>query len=239
MLVLSIDTSTRGCSVALHLDSILLACYDLSKDRSAAAFLTTLIEQLCEHTGHPLSSVDVIAVAKGPGSYTGLRVGVSTAKGLCYALDKPLVGVNSLKAMAAQVTGVYTPPKDAGKQVLFCPMIDARRMEVFCAVYDKDLNEVWPSAAVIVDERTFAGLLEKYTILFFGDGADKCRPLTGIHEGALFPARHITPSAATIGELAFQLAEAGDFEDVALFEPFYLKDFVGTKARNTSGIITG
>jgi tRNA threonylcarbamoyladenosine biosynthesis protein TsaB len=239
MLILSIDTSTRGCSVALHFDGVLQACHDLGKDRSAAEFLTTLIEQICEHTGNPLSSVDAIAVAKGPGSYTGLRVGVSTAKGLCYALDKPLIGINTLKALAAQVTGFYAQPEGAGKKLLFCPMIDARRMEVFCAVYDINLNEVWPSAAVIVDEHTFAELLEEHTILFFGDGSEKCRPFLGIHEDALFLSRPVTPSATTIGELAFHAADAGAFEDAALFEPFYLKDFVGTKARNTSGIITG
>ncbi len=232
MLILSIDTSTRGSSVALHEEGHLLACYQLNRDRSAAAFLTTLVDQVCRHAGKSLSALDAVAVAMGPGSYTGLRVGVSTAKGLCYALDKPLIGINSLKALAARVTACYPSGLSAaGRSVLFCPMIDARRMEVFCAVYTADLAEVRPAAAVIVDSSTFEDLFVSHDVVFFGDGADKCRELWAENPAALFLGQPVVPSAASVGILAAAAYRQGQFEDLAAFEPFYLKDFVGTRAR--------
>jgi tRNA threonylcarbamoyladenosine biosynthesis protein TsaB len=132
MLLISIDTSTRGCSVALHKEQQLMGAYELTTDRSSSAMLTTLIQNVVQDAGFELSDLDAVAVAKGPGSYTGLRVGISTAKGLCYALDKPLIAINTLEGMFEQVKDFYP------SETLFCPMIDARRMEVYAAIFNQD-----------------------------------------------------------------------------------------------------
>jgi len=226
MLILSIDTTTRGCSVAVHQDNTLVASYDLLTDRSSSAMLTTLMKNAVEHAGFSLEALDAVAVAKGPGSYTGLRVGVSTAKGLCYALDKPLIAISSLEALTTQTTAFY--PND----FLFCPMIDARRMEVFAAVYNSDLELILPTQAVIIDTDSFGELLQERSVVFFGDGAAKCKPILGSHPNAFFPGQAIEPSARTVGVLATKAYASAQFEDLASFEPYYLKDFMGTKPRN-------
>lgn len=226
MLIISIDTSTRGCSVALHENGTALVCYDLHTPQSSSALLTTLIQNAVDHSGVSLSQLDAVAVAKGPGSYTGLRVGVSTAKGLCYALDRPLIAVNTLEAMAAQVVSFY--PSDT----LFCPMLDARRMEVYCALYDARLDQYSPTAAVIVEENSFADVLTDKRIVFFGDGAGKCESLLGEHTNALFCKEFIQPSAKTIGARASLRYVENHFENVVTFEPYYLKDFMGVKKKS-------
>ncbi|HEV7351492.1 tRNA (adenosine(37)-N6)-threonylcarbamoyltransferase complex dimerization subunit type 1 TsaB [Telluribacter sp.] len=225
MLILSIDTSTRGCSVALHRDGSLLLSYELNTDRSSSSMLTTLMQSAVEHAGFSLPDLDAVAVAKGPGSYTGLRVGVSTAKGLCYALDKPLIAINTLEAMAAQMQGFYT------EDVLLCPMIDARRMEVYCAVFDYNLAPVRPTQALIVQPDSLAELLSTRPVVFFGDGAGKCKPLLGTHPNARFLSSLVEPSARTVGQLATEAFRKGQFEDIATFEPYYLKDFMSTQPR--------
>ena len=223
MLILSLETSTRVCSVALHRDGEALACYELFTEKSHSGMLTTLVQQAVEHAGFRLTDLDAVAVAKGPGSYTGLRIGVSTAKGLCFALDKPLLAVNTLKAMALQLADFV--PADA----LLCPQLDARRMEVYCAVFDRSLTVIDATQAKIVDETAFAEQLAEHPVYFFGDGAAKCQPLLASHENARFPATPVHPSARTVGLLATQAYAAGAFENVVTFEPFYLKEFVGTK----------
>ncbi|WP_234736476.1 tRNA (adenosine(37)-N6)-threonylcarbamoyltransferase complex dimerization subunit type 1 TsaB [Tellurirhabdus bombi] len=224
-LILSIDTSTTVCSVALHQDGNLLAAYELLAEKSSSGMLTTLIRDAVQHTGHQLPDLDAVAVAKGPGSYTGLRIGVSTAKGLCFALDKPMIAINTLEAMARQMGAFYSPAHG------LCPMIDARRMEVYSAVYMTDGQEIEATAATIVDEHSFAEVLAQRPVVFFGNGAAKCKPVLSHQENAIFPERLIHPSARTIGELAALAYADTKFENVALFEPFYLKDFVGTKPR--------
>lgn len=225
MLLLSIDTSTRGCSVAVHGDAGLLANYELYTDRSSSAMLTTLMSSAVDHAGFTLQDLDAIAVAKGPGSYTGLRVGVSTAKGLCYALDKPFIAINTLEAMALQVSPYFS------EDFLFCPMIDARRMEVYASVFDAGNHMVEPTSAIILDEYSFHTLLEKNKVVFFGDGAAKCRPLLEQNPNAIFISEAIRPSARTVGTLAARSFEKSEFEDVASFEPFYLKDFMTPPSR--------
>ncbi len=225
MLILSLDTSTRSCSVAVHQNDQLLACYALFTDKSSSGMLTTLIQNTVEHTGFQLSDIDVIALAKGPGSYTGLRIATSTVKGLCFALDKPLVAINTLHAMAAQLSGSL--PTD----YLLCPMIDARRMEVFCGVFDQNLNIVQDTQALVIDENSFLELLTTQKIIFFGDGADKCKAALGNSPNAVFIETQIYPSAKTVGELALKAIDSQQFEDIETFEPFYLKDFVGTTPR--------
>ncbi len=228
-MLLSLDTSATVCSVALHtLDGLLLGCYELYTERTASSRLTLLIQDVVTHAGHTLADVSAIAVAEGPGSYTGLRIGVSTAKGLCFALDKPLIGINTLAAMTEQIRAFY----DA--ETLLCPMIDARRMEVYCAVYQQDGREKVPTKAVVLDEISFADLLEDNRVVFFGDGSDKARAVL-THPHAVFPDAQVRPSARTVGALAVQAYAAGQFENLVTFEPYYLKEFMTTKPKPTIG----
>jgi tRNA threonylcarbamoyladenosine biosynthesis protein TsaB len=223
-LILSIDTSTKVCSVALHSAGKLLAISELYTEKSHSGMLTTLCENVVKHAGFTLRDLDAIAVAKGPGSYTGLRIGVSTAKGFCFALDKPLISVNTLEAMAYQVKDFYD------ESHLVCPMIDARRMEVYCQVFDNQMNTISETEAKIIDENSFEDLLNEKKVVFFGDGANKCQDKI-THKNAIFPSIEITPSAKTVGSLATNFYEKALFENVVTFEPFYLKDFVGTQPK--------
>lgn len=224
-LILSLDTSTTVCSVALHRDSLLLGCYELFMERTSSAMLTTLIRNVVQQTGYELNQIDAIAVAKGPGSYTGLRIGVSTAKGLCFALDKPLLAINTLAAMTGQIRSYFSVGH------LLCPMLDARRMEVYCALYSPEGQEIQPTSAQIIDENSFSEWLARGPVVFFGDGAAKCRTLLGEHINAIFPDTSVVPSARTIGQLATLAFSEGLFEDVSAFEPYYLKDFWTTQPR--------
>jgi tRNA threonylcarbamoyladenosine biosynthesis protein TsaB len=213
--------------VALHQpDGTLLGCYELFTERTASSRLTTLVQDVVIHTGHALGDISAIAVAKGPGSYTGLRIGVSTAKGLCMSLDKPLIGINTLEAMTEQVRAFY-PLGASGPDTLFCPMIDARRMEVYCAVYAQDGRELRATSATVLDDTSFADLLDANAVVFFGDGAAKARSVL-TQSNAHFPAVQIRPSARTVGALATQAYAAGTFEDLITFEPYYLKEFMTT-----------
>ena len=233
-MILSLDTSTTVCSVALHqLDGTLLGCYELFTERTASSRLTTLLQDVVAHTGNALSDVSAIAVAKGPGSYTGLRIGVSTAKGLCMALDKPLIAINTLKAMTEQVRLFYLPGESTpgeSRAPLFCPMIDARRMEVYCAVYDQGGHEVRATTATVLDDTSFADTLAAGPMVFFGDGADKARSIL-THPSAHFPPVQVRPSARTVGILAAKAYAASELEDLVTFEPYYLKEFRTTEPR--------
>ncbi|KYG81817.1 tRNA threonylcarbamoyladenosine biosynthesis protein TsaB [Roseivirga ehrenbergii] len=222
--ILSIETSTTVCSVALTTDGNTLASQKLFLEKSHSTLLTVVIEQIMKQVGMEMSELDAIAVSKGPGSYTGLRIGVSTAKGLCYALDKPLIAVNTLLAMANEVN------RQNHSGALLCPMIDARRMEVYTALYDGELNELKKTSAKILEENSFYETLMHNQVLFFGNGAGKFKDLKTNVSNAIF-IENITPSAWSVGLLANQAFLKGDFEDVAYFEPFYLKDFVATKPK--------
>ena len=226
-LILSIDTSTKVCSVALHKEGKLLAINELYTEKSHSGMLTILCENVVKNAGFSLHDLDTIAVAKGPGSYTGLRIGVSTAKGFCFALDKPLLAVNTLEAMAYQVKDFYD------ESHLICPMIDARRMEFYCQILDNEMNIISETEAKIIDETSFSALLAQHKIVFIGDGSAKCQEKI-TYPNAIFPNIEIMPSAKTVGILATNLYEKMLFENVVTFEPFYLKDFVGTVARTAS-----
>jgi tRNA threonylcarbamoyladenosine biosynthesis protein TsaB len=223
MTLLCLETSTKSCSVALGQKGKLLALKESVDERySHAENLTLYIQDVCKQATIHLKDIDAIAVSKGPGSYTGLRIGVSTAKGLCYALNKPLIAINSLEAMACgQISMLNTQDSR-----LFCPMIDARRMEVYCAVYDKQLNEIKKTSADIIDEKSFSNLLGDNKVCFFGDGAEKCKSKIS-HPNAIF-LNDVNPSAQFMVSIAEKLFVEKKFEDVAYFEPFYLKDFVDT-----------
>jgi tRNA threonylcarbamoyladenosine biosynthesis protein TsaB len=218
-LILSIETSAKVCSVALRRGETLLASSEILIERSHSKYITILIENLFLHSGEQMSDLDAIAVSKGPGSYTGLRIGVSTAKGLCYALEKPLISVSTLTSMA------YETNRFNHTKALLCPMIDARRMEVYTALFDATLNCIEEVSAKVVDEHSFTDLLNKQPVLFFGDGSQKCIKIFGENKNAIF-VENVFPSAINIGVLALKAFEEKRFEDVAYFEPFYLKDFV-------------
>lgn len=227
-LILNLETSTKVCSVALGKDSELLALKELHDDYSHAEKLTLFIQDALEVAGVTIKELDAIAVSKGPGSYTGLRIGVSTAKGLCYSLEKPLIAVSTLKAMARD-PALLPQGEDLGG-VLFCPMIDARRMEVYNAFYDKDNKEIREVAADIVDENSYRNILEKHQVIFFGDGAAKCKAVLEKHENALFN-DEVFPSAKNMIAISGEKFNRQQFEDVAYFEPYYLKDFVAGKPK--------
>jgi len=216
-LILAIETVTTNCSVALFKSGVLIAEKEHNTDGyTHAEQLTLFIEEVVESAKISLQEIEAVALSKGPGSYTGLRIGTSTAKGLCYALEIPLLSTSTLKAMAFAMAKNYVAD-------IYCPMIDARRMEVFSALFDKNNKKVRGVQADVVDDKTYAEFLEK-EVLFFGDGALKCKETIN-HKNAIF-IEGIYPSAKDIGTLADIKFESKDFEDVAYFEPYYLKDFV-------------
>lgn len=219
--ILQIETATPVCSVALSIDGKTVELKEESAQNIHASKLTLFIQEVMEKQGLKYADLDAIAVSKGPGSYTGLRIGVSTAKGLCFALDKPLIGIDTLQMMC----NGYLLQNTAYKG-LVCAMIDARRMEVFTATYHSNLQVLEATNAKIVDETSFNSILESNNITFIGDGAEKCE-LVLKHQNADFSKLNFN-SAANMSSLAFKAFTNQKFEDVAYFEPFYLKDFVFT-----------
>jgi tRNA threonylcarbamoyladenosine biosynthesis protein TsaB len=218
-LIVSIETSTTACSVALHQEGKLISEMGLFLEKSHSNYLTLMIEKTVEYAGYSLNEIDAFAVSKGPGSYTGLRIGVSTAKGLCFALDKPLIAINTLEAMALQISPFFD------EKHLFCSLIDARRMEVYCAIFNKKMETISPTQAKIIDETSFKEELSKNKIVFLGNGAEKCKEV--IKSENIIYLDNIHPNAKEIGFLAIEKHKNKQWEDVAYFEPFYLKDFVG------------
>lgn len=221
-LILNIETSTTVCSVALATGDSLLALKEEDRGYTHAEKITVFIQDVFEKAGKNISDLDAVAVSSGPGSYTGLRIGTSTAKGLCYALNKPLISVNTLQALAVQV-------KNISNSDLLCPMIDARRMEVYCALYDSALNEIQPVTAKVIDETSFSNLLKTRKVFFFGDGSAKCKSALSHQSNAIF-LDNISCSAASMISLSNQKYISKQFEDTALYEPFYLKEFIGKKS---------
>jgi tRNA threonylcarbamoyladenosine biosynthesis protein TsaB len=221
-LILCIETATPVCSVALAKDGEILAFKETQVKNSHAEVLTVYIADLIKENELIFSDIDAIAVSKGPGSYTGLRIGVSTAKGLCYALDIPLIAIQTLHSLSYGAIKNYRP---AGSlPVLFCPMIDARRMEVYSAFFDSGLNQVRETKAEIIEKDSFIEILKLNTVVFFGDGATKCKGIID-HPNAIF-LDDIFPSAQNMVNTAFDAYQNKQFEDVAYFEPYYLKDFI-------------
>ncbi|TRX65841.1 tRNA (adenosine(37)-N6)-threonylcarbamoyltransferase complex dimerization subunit type 1 TsaB [Carboxylicivirga sp. M1479] len=223
--ILSIETSTGVCSVAYSENGQVVASKELYQINSHASNLTVLIEELFELDSTPeMSSIDAVAVSSGPGSYTGLRIGVSTAKGICYALNKPLIAIDSMHILAFPITQQQHDSSEI--PIAFCPLMDARRMEVYTAVFDKDLNILEKISAKIIDEESFSSWLNQYKMVFFGNGADKCKDVIN-HKNAQF-IDDCHPLAKNLAPLAESYFNQEKFEDVAYFEPFYLKDFVAT-----------
>lgn len=223
--ILLIETASKVCSVGLAEGNKIIALReDKSMQYSHSTFLTTFIEEVVKEAGSAFPKLDAVSVSMGPGSYTGLRIGVSAAKGLCYALDIPLIAINTLKSLAAVAVESGNVHAD-----FFVPMIDARRMEVYNAVYDNSLSEIRETSAEIIDENAFSDFLEKGKVAFFGDGAAKCRDVIK-HSNALF-FDDIHPGVKGMLNFALEKFLQKQFEDLAYFEPFYLKDFVAGKPK--------
>jgi tRNA threonylcarbamoyladenosine biosynthesis protein TsaB len=222
--ILHIESATKMCSVAISENNKIIAIREQGGKYAHAELLTVFIDEVLKESKLNASDLDAVAVSKGPGSYTGLRIGVSAAKGLCYAIEKPLISISTLKSLAY---GVAKEIQDA--KALYCPMLDARRMEVYCSLLDQDNNEIQETKALIIDQDSFSNLLEERVIYFFGDGADKCKDVIQ-HKNARFLSGK-DPSSKFMVELAKKKYSNGEFEDVAYFEPYYLKDFVAGKPK--------
>lgn len=218
--ILNIETATKSCSVSLFNGEQLVGFKEhISKEFSHSEMLTGYIEDLLKDSDILFSQLVAIAVSMGPGSFTGLRIGVATAKGLCYALKIPLISVSTLQAMAFGVAIFF-------KADLYCPMIDARRMEVYSAFYDIKNKLIREIRADVVDPTSYDKLLS-VPIVFFGDGAEKLKNVI-VHDNARF-LDDVHPSAKNLGVLAYKKFIKNDFENIAYFEPYYLKDFVSNK----------
>jgi tRNA threonylcarbamoyladenosine biosynthesis protein TsaB len=231
-IILNIETSTEVCSVTLAENGKTLFQKESTTGLNHSELLTVFIQDLFSENNFELRNIDAVAVSMGPGSYTGLRIGVSVAKGLCYGLNKPLIGIGSIDVM-----GIYTAKNTGefydngnGDELLFCPMIDARRMEVYTALYNSKGEQVLPVTAEIITGDSYSEYLQDKKILFFGNGAEKCKSEI-VHENALFkgPVKTSARFMQNLSEIKYNKRE---FEDVAYFEPYYLKDFVATIPKN-------
>lgn len=220
--ILHIETSTAVCSVAVSEDGQNIFVKEDFQGPSHATQLGVFVDEALSLIDSHAIPLNAVAVSCGPGSYTGLRIGVSMAKGICYGRDIPLIALPTLKVMTVPVLLYHELPDDA----LLCPMIDARRMEVYAAVYDRALQAKKEISADIIDENSYADFLNEHPVYFFGDGAAKCR------EKITHPNVHFIEDIHPLAKMMFPLADkvmaTGDFEDVAYFEPFYLKEFIAT-----------
>lgn len=224
--ILHIETATDVCSVALSEDGVVLFSKEDHNGPQHAVTLGVFIDEMLSMADSHAKPIDAVAVSCGPGSYTGLRIGASMAKGICYGRGIPLIALPTLKVMSVPVLLMDTLPEDA----LLCPMIDARRMEVYAAIYDRALNSVKEVSADIINADSYTEYLEQHPIYFFGNGAAKCKEVI-THPNAKF-VDGIQPLARWMFPLADRQYLDGTFQDVAYFEPFYLKEFVATVAKN-------
>ncbi|NQT77527.1 MAG: tRNA (adenosine(37)-N6)-threonylcarbamoyltransferase complex dimerization subunit type 1 TsaB [Bacteroidetes bacterium] len=228
-LILNIETATQVCSVGLSNGTEILSIRESHEKNIHAARVTVFCEEVIREAGKTMHNLDAVSVSKGPGSYTGLRIGVSAAKGFCFALDIPLIAVPTLQSMAmGALWSLENSPKPPASP-LYCPMIDARRMEVYTALFDQQNNEVRATEALIVDGESFQKEIKSNVIYYFGDGAEKCREVLD-HEHMIY-LDDLHPSTTSLAVLANAKFLAGDFEDLAYFEPYYLKDFIAGKPR--------
>ena len=221
--ILNIETATKNCSVSISTNGELLALRELNDGNySHGENLHVFIEELIKETNISFQDFDAIAVSKGPGSFTGLRIGVSSAKGFCFSLDKPLISIPTLASLAKTIV--------VKKDSVIVPLLDARRMEVYSSVFNNDYENIRKTQAEIIVENSFLSYLEKSKVYFLGDGAEKCKDII-THENAILLDGYF-PSAKQMAALSYEKFQNSDFEDVAYFEPFYLKDFLITKPKN-------
>lgn len=222
--IILIETSTRLCSTALSEDGRIIA-YRENADREHASLTAPFIKEMLDECGLKVNDCDAVCVSTGPGSYTGLRVGASTAKGLCFGAGIPLLGVGSLDTLVWQAIGGGLLPEGCRHIV---PMIDARRMEVYTSVFDTEGRQVSDTAAKVIDENSFDSLLDSGAVLFIGDGAEKCADIIKSPNAHFI---HACPKACSMLIPAERLLAEGKFENTAYFEPFYLKQFVPTVSK--------
>lgn len=220
--ILHIETSTEVCSVSVSQDGTSIFTQEDFKGPSHATLLGVFVDEALSFVDNHAIPLDAVAVSCGPGSYTGLRIGVSMAKGICYGRNIPLIGIPTLEVLCVPVLLEHDLPEDA----LLCPMIDARRMEVYAAIYDRSLKTVRETGADIIDEHSYLEYLEKQQVYFFGNGASKCK------DKITHPNAHFIEDVHPLAKWMFPLAEKAvakeDYKDVAYFEPFYLKEFVAS-----------
>jgi len=221
--ILHIETSTTVCSVALSEDGQNIFVKEDFKSCSHGVSLGVFVDEALSFADSHAIPLDAVAVSCGPGSYTGLRIGVSMAKGVCYGRDIPLIGIPTVEILCVPILLYHELPDNA----LLCPMIDARRMEVYAAVYDRALEMKRDITAEIIDENSFLEFLEKQPVYFFGNGAAKCR------DKIVHPNAHFIDDIHPLAKMMFPLAEKAvalkDYKDVAYFEPFYLKEFIASQ----------
>lgn len=222
-IILNIETATKNCSVSLAKAGKILAIKELNDGNySHGENLHVFIEEVVKEANHTFQDIDAVVVSKGPGSYTGLRIGVSSAKGLCFSLDKPLISVLTLEALANAI--------DVENDAVIVPLLDARRMEVYSAIFDSSYSQIRETQAEIIDENSFADYLANSKVYFLGDGAEKCKGVI-THKNAIFLDGYF-PSSKELAKLSFEKYKKSDIEDVAYFEPFYLKDFLVTQKKD-------
>ncbi len=223
MIIINIETSTSVCSASLTIDAEPIVSLVDTDTHNHAKQLPLFIDTILKELRNRHLSPDAVALSKGPGSYTGLRIGTAFAKGLCYGLNVPLLAIDTLQLMATQALV-------ATHADILCPMIDARRMEVYCCLFSRDLNPIAPIEAKIINTSTFNNLLQKHTVCFFGDGADKCKTLLQ-HPNASF-VENIFPNAANMGRWAEKAYQKGQKENIAYFNPLYLKEYHALHSQN-------
>jgi tRNA threonylcarbamoyladenosine biosynthesis protein TsaB len=223
-IILNIETATPVCSVALAKDGKLQSRREVNAGYTHSENLTNFISEVCNEAGITLKQLDAVAVSSGPGSYTGLRIGASTAKGLCYALQLPLIAVGTLKSL----TACLIASEKIDSKTLCIPMIDARRMEVYYAVYNHALEEVHAPAALVVNSNSLSEFTSNHSLVLFGDGSSKCKPLFENIQQITFS--DVTLSASGMAKLSEEKYLRKEFENVSLFEPFYLKEVAIGKA---------
>lgn len=222
-LILNIETSTSVCSVALARDGGVISYKENQEGLNHSVLLGTYIDELLRENQVDARQLDAIAVSMGPGSYTGLRIGVSMAKGLCFGSGKPLIAVPTLQALARSVSSRLQ------EDAWYCPMIDARRMEVYTAFFNRNNQVMIDTRASIIDEHSFEDLLKAHKIYFFGNGSEKVKNI--LHGPQVAYIDGVETSACYLTGIAEEHFQAGKFVDVAYFEPFYLKDFIATTPR--------
>lgn len=221
-LILNLETATTNCSVSIAKDGNILAIKEHdTPNYSHSEQLHLFIVEIVKKAAVSLSEIDAIAISKGPGSYTGLRIGVSAAKGLCFSLDIPLISIATLKSMACQ-----SKSRDVD---FIIPVLDARRMEVYSHIFDTDLNTIRETKADIIDADSYAEYTQKGKVLLIGNGAEKCKEIFE-HSNFSYDTT-VVPSASEMATLSYEKYTKDDFEDVAYFEPYYLKDFIALKKK--------
>jgi tRNA threonylcarbamoyladenosine biosynthesis protein TsaB len=222
-LLLNIDTATEHASVCISRQHEVLGLVESTEQKNHASFVQPAIQQILQESGHSLKDIDAVAVTAGPGSYTGLRVGLASAKGICYALDKPLILIGTLEVMAQAILSHYQfASQSPNASTILCPLIDARRMEVFTAIYDLSLNQLTAPHALIIDANSFTALLESQPVIFSGTGHQKLAGVISSPNACFLNLQH---NASHLAIRALTAYQSNCFADLAYSEPLYVKEF--------------